>query len=208
MATLELERTQVLSVEEQAQRHNAMIAERYRRLQDAENNQFARETQTVRASVLAPEKPVFTAPVVETPAVEQMPQITDFVPTHAEMPVFTTEKFNAVQDVVETPVAPLQNAAAPVELYTPTAVQAPEYALTSMAKTVLAVFTAVVVAMTTLICVNSHVIRLKRVRIQNLEQKKEQLLDLNEEIQRRLEAAQSDETIAQYAQSQGMILGK
>jgi hypothetical protein len=61
--------------------------------------------------------------------------------------------------------------------------------------------------MTALICVNSHVIRQKTIRIQNLEQKKEQLLEMNEEIQRRLEAAQSDETIAQYAQSQGMILG-
>ena len=204
MATLELEKTQVLSVEEQAQRHNAMIAERYRRLQDAENSQFARETQTVRASVLAPEKPVFTAPVIETPAVEQMPQITEFVPTQAEMPVFTTEKFESVQAVVETPV---QSVATPVELYTPTTTQAPEYALTSMAKTVLAVFTAVVVAMLTVICVNSSVIRMKKIRIQNLEQKKEQLLDLNEEIQRRLDAAQSDEAIAQYAQSQGMILG-
>jgi cell division protein FtsL len=207
MATLELEREQVLSVEEQAQRHNAMINERYRRLRDAENNQFARETQDVRASVIAPEKTVFVAPVAESPVVEQMPQITEFVPTHTEMPVFTTEKFNAVQDVIESPVAPMQVSTAPVELYTTSATQAPEYMLTGMAKTVLAVFSAVVVAMTALICVNSHVIRQKTIRIQNLEQKKEQLLEMNEEIQRRLEAAQSDETIAQYAQSQGMILG-
>jgi hypothetical protein len=59
-----------------------------------------------------------------------------------------------------------------------------------------------------MICVNSKVIRQKTIRIQNLEQKKEQLLDLNEEIQRRLDAATSDEAIAEYAQSQGMILGK
>ena len=207
MATLELEKVQVLNVEEQAQRHNAMIRERYRRLQDAEHNQFAREENTIRASVIAPEAPVFVAP--ETPVVEQLPQITEFVPTQAEMPVFTTEKFNGtrVQDVVETPVAPVQVATAPVEVYTATATKAPEYMLTSMAKTVLAVFSAVVVAITSLICVNSHVIRQKTIRIQNLEQKKEQLLDINEEIQRRLSAAQSDEAIAEFAQTQGMVLG-
>jgi hypothetical protein len=44
--------------------------------------------------------------------------------------------------------------------------------------------------------------------IQNLEQRKQQLIEENEELQRRLEIAQSDETIEEYAKSQGMILGK
>lgn len=208
MATLELEKTQVLSVEEQAQQHNAMIKERYRRLQDAEHNQFASETPSVHASVLAPETPVYAPSVTETPKMEQVPQITEYVPTRAEVPVFTTEKFTtATAHVVETPVAPTQAVSAPVELYAPTAVETAQYMLSSMAKTVMAVFTLIVVAMLTLICVNSHIIRQKTVRIQDLEEKKEQLVDMNEEIQRRIQAAQSEETIAQYATSQGMILG-
>ena len=123
-----------------------------------------------------------------------------------ETPVFTTEKFQAVQDVA-TPIAPTQ-AVAPVELYAPTAVKAPEYMFTNTCKTVLAVFTAVVTAMLTLICVNSSVIKQKTLNIQNLEQRKQQLIEENEELQRRLEIAQSDETIEEYAKSQGMILGK
>ena len=208
MATLELEREQVVIVNAEAQKHNAMIKERYRRLQDAEYNQFARETQSVRASVLAPEAPV--APTIaQTPAVEQMPQITQYVPKRAETSVFTTEKFTAVENhVVEMPIAPVQTAQAPVEVYAPAAVQQEEYMLTGMAKKALAVFGATVVAMMSVIGVNSYVIRQKTVRIQNLQQKKEQLLEANEELQRRLEIATSDDTIAEYAQSQGMILDK
>jgi cell division protein FtsL len=138
-----------------------------------------------------------------------MPQITQYVPKRAEMPVFTTEKFSAVENrVEEMPVQAVQAVQAPVEVYTSAAVQQEEYMLTGMAKKALAIFGATVVAMLSMICVNSYVIRQKTIRIQNLEQKKEQLLEANEEIQRRLEAAMSDETIAEYAQSQGMILGK
>ena len=208
MATLELEKTQVLSVEEQAQQHNAMIRERYRRLQDAEHNQFASETHSVHASVIALEAPVYTPPVTETPKMEQVPQITEYVPARAEVPVFTTEKFTtATAQVAQTAIAPTQTVSAPVELYAPTAVESAQYMLSSMAKMMMAVFTLIVVAMLTLICVNSHIIRQKTVRIQDLEQKKEQLMEMNEEIQSRIQAAQSEETIAQYATSQGMILG-
>ena len=208
MATLELEKTQVLSVEEQAQQHNAMIRERYRRLQDAENNQFSNATQPVRASIIAPEAPTFVAPVMETPTIEQMPQITEYLPKRMETPVFTVDKFQGVQEVIQTPVAPMQTVTAPVELYTATAEKAPEYVLTGMAKKALVAFGSVVFSMLAVICVNSNVIRQTSANIQNLEQKKQQLINENEELQRRLEIAQSEETIAQYAQSQGMILDK
>ena len=109
MATLELEREQVLSVEEQAQRHNAMINERYRRLRDAENNQFARETQDVRASVIAPEKPVFVAPVAESPVVEQMPQITEFVPTHTMRSTFFSAAYAPTSACIASESVPSSN---------------------------------------------------------------------------------------------------
>ena len=207
MATIELEKTSVLTTE--AQKHNAMISERYRRLQDAEADQFGStpqvRTESVRASVLAPEKPV------DAPVLEQTPQVTEYVRSRIETPVFTTDKFNNITDaavavpVIDTPVAPM-----PVEVYAPTEAVAQEaqYSLSRMAKTVIAAFAATVVAMISLIGVNSHIIRQKTVRIQNLEEKRQELLEENAEIQRRIEIAQSEETIREYALSQGMILGE
>ena len=213
MATIELERATLLTVEEEAQKHNAMINERYRRLQDAEADQFGSSTidaQSVSATVIAPEKPVQTQPV-DTSSLAQAPQVTEYVRSRIETPVFTTEKFNAVSDVavakptVSAPVAPM-----PVEVIAP--VQAVEqevqYSLSRMAKMVIVAFVTLVVAMLSLICVNTQIIRQKTIRIQNLEEKKQELIEQNQEIQRRIEIAQSDETIRAFAQSQGMILGE
>ncbi|MBE7068603.1 MAG: hypothetical protein E7381_04810 [Clostridiales bacterium] len=213
MATIELERATLLTVEEEAQKHNAMINERYRRLQDAEADQFGSSTidaQSVSATVIAPEKPVQTQPV-DTSSLAQAPQVTEYVRSRIETPVFTTEKFNAVSDVavakptVSAPVAPM-----PVEVIAP--VQAVEqevqYSLSRMAKMVIVAFVTLVVAMLSLICVNTQIIRQKTIRIQNLEEKKQELIEQNQEIQRRIEIAQSDETIREFAQSQGMILGE
>ena len=206
MATIELEKTSVLTTE--AQKHNAMISERYRRLQDAEADQFGSNpqarTESVRASVLAPEKPV------DAPVLEQTPQVTEYVRSRIETPVFTTDKFNNITDaavatpVIDAPVAPM-----PVEVYAPTEAVAQEaqYSLSRMAKKVIAAFAATVLTITSLIGVNSHIIRQKTIRIQNLEKKRQELLEENAEIQRRIEIAQSEETIREYALSQGMILG-
>ncbi len=215
MATLELEKTILLGAEEE-QKHNAMIKERYRRLQDAEAYQFTdnqpAETSmdTVRASVLAPETPVYNAP--DAPTQEQLPQVTQFVRARIDSPVFTTEKFNAVQEekvaqevVDNVAVEPM---VAPVEIYASRQAVATEaqYSLSAMAKVVLAAFVATVIAMLTLICVNTQLIRIKNVRIQNLEEKRDQLVEEVTEIQRRIEMAQSEEAIRQYALSNGMIL--
>ena len=49
MATLlEEMKTETMSAVEEAQRHNALIKERYRRLQDAEADQFAEERLRLR----------------------------------------------------------------------------------------------------------------------------------------------------------------
>ena len=207
MATLELERTQVLGGEKEAQKHNAMIAERYRRLQDAEADQFAESylaDEPVRASVIAPEKPVFVTPTVETPATEQTPQVTEFVRTRIESPVFTTEKFDNIQETTA-------DVSAPVEIAIPTQATAlaleEQYSLSHMAKAVLAAFVATVLLMLTLICVNTQIIRIKSVRVQDLEQQKERLAQDIAELQSRIQAAQSEEAIREYALSNGMILG-
>ncbi len=210
MATLQLEKNTVFTVENEAQKHNAQISERYRRLQDAEADQFGSSTVSAQSATVAPEKPV--QPVFEqTPALAQAPQVTEYVRSRIETPVFTTEKFSTMTDTaVATPVISAPVAPMPVEVYAP--VQAVEkevqYSLTSMAKAVIAVFATLVIAMLTLICVNTHILNRKNIRIKNLEEKRQELIEKNEEIQRRIEIAQSDETIREYALSQGMILGE
>ncbi len=211
MATLEQEKTQTLTQSQEAQLHNAGINERYRRLRDAVERQFGESNATdytVRASVLAPEKPVFTALVVEnTPAVEQAPVVTEYVRTYAESPVFTTEKFGAVSE--ETPVA----VQAPVEMPAQAPVQAvavsveAQYSLSHMAKMVLATFLAVVTVMLAVICVNTHLINQKTLQLQTLEARNAELVEENTAIQNRIAKARSEEAIRDYAISQGMIEG-
>ncbi len=206
MGTMQLNKT---SYDVEEQKHNAMIKERYQKLQNAIAEQFAEETTTARASVIAPERPAyFDAPVVnDEAAVEQVPQVTEFLGSRPESPVFTAEKFNGISDyatesayaaVAAPTFAPVVK---PLEI---TQVAKEEsYSLTPFAKVVMAVFTAVVVAMLTLISVNTQIIRQKSVRLQNLEEKKQELMEKNEEIQRQIEIAQSEETIRNYAASLG-----
>ena len=198
--------------EQEAQKHNAQIKERYKRLQDAEADQFAQSyvqennaaDYTVRASVLAPERP--SVSVEETPVFEQTPQVTEFVREKIEAPVFTTEKFSAVETPVvqEVAFAPVETQA--VQMQAPTAVATEaQYSLTHFAKMMLAAFATAVLVMLTLICVNTHLIRQKTVELQNLQAQNVQLHEEYTALQNRIEEAISEETIAQYALSQGMI---
>ena len=211
MATLlEYERTKTQTQSREAEVHNAGIKERYRRLRDAEERQFGENNtteNTVRASVLAPESPVFTSPVTENiPAIEQMPTVTEYVRTHVESPVFTTEKFSGITE--EAPVA----VQAPVEIpaQAPVAViaaQEAQYSLSNMAKIVMAAFAMLVAVMLAVICINTQIITQKRLQLQALEAKRAELLEESAEIQSRIAQARSEETIREYAQSQGMIEG-
>lgn len=194
-----------LTEQEEAQKHNAMINERYLRLQNAVADQFSNETiaedTNVNAEAVVEEKPLYISPS-NVASLEQVPSVTEYVaPTAAAL--FTTQKFEAVQ-------AYEQANATPVEFAAPTkateTVEEVHYSLTPLAKIVMAVFTFVVVAMLTLICVNTHIIRQKKIQLKNLEQKKEQLMEQSEEIQRRIEAARSEEAIRQYALENGLTV--
>ena len=84
-----------ISESEEAQRHNEMIRERYRKLQNAEADQFAEETRTEEkayAEITTPETtPAYISPSsVETTVFEQTPRVTEY---RSASPVFTTEKF-------------------------------------------------------------------------------------------------------------------
>ena len=210
-----LERTLQTSVNTQeAQQHNAQISERYRRLQSALADQFASDTYAtpVQASVSTLERTTYVAPVQDTPVVEQVPQVTDYVSERPSSSVFTADKFNGVAMGNEatmsvTTVAPTY--IAPVIQQAPTTVvevgvQA-QYALSPFAKVALAVFGVVVVGMMSLIGVNSNLISQKKIKIKNLEKQRQQLIEQHEDIQRRIEIAQSEETIMQWAQEQGLV---
>lgn len=198
--------------EQEAQKHNAQIKERYKRLQDAEADQFAQsyiqETNatdyTVRASVLAPEKPFVS--VDETPVFEQTPQVTEFVREKIDAPVFTTEKFQAIETPVvqETTVAAVETQAVQMQAPTAVAVEA-QYSLTHFAKMMLVAFATAVLVMLTLICVNTQLIRQKTVELQNLQAQNVQLQEEYTALQSRIQDAISQETIQEYALSQGMI---
>ncbi len=200
MELLREQQTQLSSAELEAQKHNAMIKERYRRLQNAVADQFAAVENAVHAETPVKEESVtYISPAaVNTAVLEQEPTVTEYISPVANA-LFTTEKFERM--AVEEPV---RQAAPAVKTQAAVSTQA-QYSLSPLAKVVMAVFTCVIVAMLTMICINTHMLSQKRIKIQNLEQKKEQLTEQYENIQRRIEAAQSEEAIREYALSQGMV---
>ena len=197
----ERQMTQEVSTEREA--HNAQISERYRRLQSAEADQFAAENSAAVATQT--EAPLYYSPASDTPAMQQTPAVTDYVRESAVSSVFTAEKFDRMEGFAteETMMAPTY--AEPVYEQATATAAVERYALTPLAKIVMAIFTIVVVAMLAMIGVNSRIISQKKLQVKNLEQKREQLVERHEEIQNRIEVAQSEESIRAWAESQGMV---
>lgn len=195
---LENMKTQLSSAEMEAQKHNAMINERYRRLQNALADQFAETSESAQETENT-EISVYTS-VEDSAALEQAPQVTEYVQTRSSAAVFTAEKFDRMQGMEQAYAAPVA-ISAPV-MATRVKAEA-QYSLTPFAKIAMAIFTFVIVAMITLICVNTHIINQKSIKLQNLEKKKEQLMEKSEELQSRIDEARSEETIRAYAEAQG-----
>ncbi|MBR2442400.1 MAG: hypothetical protein IKB20_04990 [Clostridia bacterium] len=200
MELLREQQMQLSNAELEAKQHNAMIKERYRRLQTAVADQFAAVENAVHAEMPVKEETVtyINPSKANTAVLEQEPTVTEYISPMANA-LFTTEKFERL--TVEEPVRP----AAPVAKVQAVVSTQAQYSLSPFAKAAMAIFTMVIVAMLTMICINTHMLTQKRIKIQNLEQKKEQLADRYEDIQRRIEAAQSEEAIREYALSQGMV---
>jgi cell division protein FtsL len=193
------ERQTIETTNVEAQKHNAQISERYRLLQSAEADQFSQVSYA--------EPTAYAAPVVEeTPVLEQMPQVTDFVHESPASPIFTAEKFEnlmatpEVKEAVEAVVIPvLEEKAKEVTAVTE------HYSLSNWAKVIIAAFAAVVIALLSLIAYNSQIIHQKRIQIDGLEAKREQLLQEQEALEARIAEAYSEESILEWAQSQGMV---
>ncbi len=183
----------------QQQQHNSMISERYRKLLDAVEDVFSAPATEEKAQ----EAPLFVAqaPVLnDTPAVEQTPTVTEYAP------VFTTEKLTRVEEFqreekVATPAVDTQTRA--VVKAAPTAVA--QYSLTPFAKVAMAIFTLLVIAMLALIGVNSHLLSQRKIRLKNLEEKREELLERNEELRQYIQELQTEESILQRAEQAGLL---
>ena len=72
---------------------------------------------------------------------------------------------------------------------------------------VLGAVAATFVLMFSMVGINTQIIKNNAKQIKNLEKVRKQLMEKNEELQTRIEMAQSEETIREYALSQGMIEG-
>ena len=188
------------------EKHNAMISERYRRLLDAVDGQHSTERPTMeRESYYAPsytmDAPTY-APISETPVAEHIPDVTTYTPSAVAASVFTTEKLDRMfGHGTATEYAPVK----PVEIIKPKMVTEVSYSLSSMAKVAMAAFASVVVIMLTLIGVNTATIQRKTIKLRNLEEKKQELMEKNDEIQRRIQELQTEESIIERATEAGLL---
>lgn len=212
---------------EEARRHNAMIRERYRLLQNAEEAQlektFAEAEQQKRAEQFtapaAPVEPVVPA-ASEAPAAPVVKTQERAVPLTAQQKdLFTADTFRRVvsgaaeaQAAVQTPVqAPAfrpvyvpGEAKEQVKAVEKSAEKALEsYSLTHAAKAVIAAVAAFVVLLIALIGVNTRILNAKGAELTMLEEKKAELVEQSRELANRIEKATSEETIAAWAQANG-----
>lgn len=212
---------------EEARKHNAMIRERYRLLQNAEEAQLEKtfaeaELQKRAEQFTAPAAPV--APVVpavpEAPAAPVVKTQERAVPLTAQQKdLFTADTFRRVvsgaaeaQAAVQTPVqAPALRpvyvpgeAKEQVKAVEKSAEKALEsYSLTNAAKAVIAAVAAFVVLLIALIGVNTRILNAKGAELTMLEEKKAELVEQSRELANRIEKATSEETIAAWAQANG-----
>lgn len=212
---------------EEARKHNAMIRERYRLLQNAEEAQlektFAEAEQQKRAEQFtapaAPVEPVVPA-APEAPAAPVVKTQERAVPLTAQQKdLFTADTFRRVvsgaaeaQAAVQTPVqAPAfrpvyvpGEAKEQVKAVEKSAEKALEsYSLTNAAKAVIAAVAAFVVLLIALIGVNTRILNTKGAELTMLEEKKAELVEQSRELANRIEKATSEETIAAWAQANG-----
>ena len=176
--------------------------------------ELEREKHNAQAPVSAPTY-AYVAPVVNnTPVMDQTPSVKEYVAPMMDSPVFTTEKYanvaiNAgtatveaqeVKEDVQAPVAPVYSVAGAMQVEE-------SFSLTTRAKMVLGAVAATFVLMFSMVGINTQIIKNNAKQIKNLEKVRKQLMEKNEELQTRIEMAQSEETIREYALSQGMIEG-
>lgn len=184
--------------------HNAMIAERYKEILGVVEGQIEKRepamnaTQTTYAPV---EEAPTVAPSYRAPAMEQVPHVTEYTPSSIAASLFTTETLDRIAP------QPVPSVVAPKAVADENAVAVREasYSLTPMAKAAIAIFAATVVGLLALIGVNSMSIKRKNIRLRNLEEKKQELMERNGEIQQYIDELQTEESIIERATEAGLL---
>ena len=195
MATLlENKTSNTISANQAELLHNSQISENYRLLRDLENRQFEsieRERASLQsnANVLTVERPL------------ELPR------ERVTSELFTVETLdrairnNVVVEPEERVVEQTQSKAAVVE-----SVAHEEVAmLSNFAKTVAAVFEAVIVMMLTVICINTQIINQKAEYLSTLEQKKQELVAKELDLQEKIIRQTSKKAIEEFAEKYGMV---
>lgn len=195
------------TAEKEAELHNRLIKERYERLLKAEEDQLnesflkAENENVVRGSAtLAPERPV-ERPV--EPPVERPTETPTFSHERIQSSLFTTETLDR-QIAAEQRFA--QEVAAPVVRTQVVEREKTEnYVFSNTAKAVAAVFAAVVIVLLAIIGINSRVIENKRIKIRRLEDKRQELIEKEEDLQAQTDEMTSFEYVKQWAERNGFV---
>lgn len=178
--------------------HNAQISERYWQLKNIVDDQFA--TKTVESPIqhvqmhAAPAYPTYGY----TPEVEQNPKVTEYI-RNLKASIYQAESYEVAAPVMQ------QEVAEPEVVNEIKTVAQESYGLTTFGKLALGIFAAVVVTMVAMIGANTKMLEQKSMRIDELQMQRQTLIEENAAVQRRIADAQSEETIRQYAESQGMV---
>lgn len=207
---------------EEARRHNEQIRQKYLQLQNAEEAQLSHVFENAEQQMRAEEFNAPAAPVSAMPAAPVAPaqtaQAKTVSLTEQQKDLFTADTFRRMVSGAAKAQAPVQESVqAPV--YRPVFTPAPEkaqeavkqaekslesYSLTNAAKAVIAAVAAFVVLLITLIGINTRILNAKGVELSALEAKKAELAEQSRELAERIENATSEETIAAWAQANGL----
>lgn len=204
--TIEKERTELQDLPtyeeklmtEAERMHNEQISERYRQLKNIVDDQFATRTiETPTQHHFANNAPAYQT-YSYAPTVEQNPQVTEYI-RNLKASIYQTENCEVQAPVMQ------QEIAEPVVVNEMKTTMQESYSLTALGKVVVGVFAVVVISMMVLIGANTNTLAQKSMRIDELQMQRQTLLEQNAEVERRIAEAKSEETIRQYAESQGMI---
>lgn len=210
---------------EEAKRHNEMIRERYRQLQNAEEIQLSETfSDAEQAKEIAPSAPAFNAapavpvaPVTPAPAEPARTEERSVNVSQQQRELFTADTFRRVlsDNVQEQTAAPVQ-AEAVREIYAPVFVpekkneavkeaqkEAETYSLTSAAKAMIAAFAALVVLMLTVIGINTRILNAKGAELTALELQRAELVEESRALAENIVNTTSEETIANWAAQNG-----
>lgn len=179
-------------IDKEAELHNSRINNMYTILQNAESEQLERLWEEAKhapqASVLAPEKPA------EVPVYEHTPVESDlFTPATLDRTIERSVPTYPVYQPAPTQVA----VEAEQEEYA--------YSLTSMAKKAIAIFASAAAVMMTLICVNTHVINMRRAQIRELELSNANARAAIAQLEEQIAIESSEESIREWAIAEGLI---